>query len=47
MNDFTLGVTWYLNPYFKIMLDYIHSALDKGADGGASDIVAMRAHFDW
>ena len=47
MNDFTLGVTWYLNPNFKIMLDYIHSDLDRGADGGDADIVAMRAHFDW
>jgi phosphate-selective porin OprO/OprP len=47
MNEYTLGMNWYLNPYFKIMLNYIHSDLDRGPDGGECDIFAMRAHFDW
>jgi phosphate-selective porin OprO/OprP len=47
MNEYTLGLTWYLNANFKILADYIHSDLDRGANGGNCDIFAMRAHFDW
>jgi phosphate-selective porin OprO/OprP len=46
MSEFTFGVNWYLNPYFKIMANYIHSDLDRG-DSGDCDIFAMRAHIDW
>jgi phosphate-selective porin OprO and OprP len=47
MNEYTVGLTWYLNANFKILADIIHSDLNKGPDGGDCDIFAMRAHFDW
>jgi phosphate-selective porin OprO/OprP len=48
LTDWTLGVNWYLNPNFRIMLDYVHADVDDGAaDGGEADIIGMRASFDW
>jgi phosphate-selective porin OprO/OprP len=51
LSDFTFGVNWYLNPNFRVMLDYIHADLDKAAGAGAGEsdanFVAMRAMFFW
>jgi phosphate-selective porin OprO/OprP len=48
LNDITLGVNWYLNPYTRIMWNYIHPILDKPTFGtSTADIYAMRVQFDF
>jgi phosphate-selective porin OprO/OprP len=43
LTGMTAGVNWYLNPFTRIMLNYIHSEMDDAVgNDGAADIVAMR-----
>jgi phosphate-selective porin OprO/OprP len=54
--DHTIGLSWYLNPYAKVMFNYVHS-LDtanvvKGGvasrvAGGTIDVFEMRFHMDF
>ncbi len=44
LQDFTLGVNWYLNPNTRIMWNYIFADL---ADGGDADIFQMRFQIDF
>ena len=47
-NDNTFGVNWYLNPYMRMMFNYIHSTTDDAdADNGVINIVQMRAQVDF
>ena len=46
--DHTVGLNWYLNPYTRVMLNYIHSTTDDAAAlNGDIDIVQMRAQIDF
>jgi phosphate-selective porin OprO/OprP len=48
MTDVTAGVNWYLNPYTKIVGNYIHSFVDNPTVGNSgTDIFAMRAQIDF
>jgi phosphate-selective porin OprO/OprP len=57
LNDVTLGVNWYLNPYTRIMFNYIHAWHDwagpnsgqvlLGDTSGETDILACRLQFDF
>ncbi len=44
LQDFTLGLNWYLNPNTRIMWNYIFADL---ADGGDADIFQMRFQIDF
>ncbi len=44
MNDFTLGLNWYLNPYAKIVWNYVRSDV---MDIGKANIVQMRFKIDF
>jgi phosphate-selective porin OprO and OprP len=47
--DHTVGINWYLNPYTRFMLEYIHSGINenKGAGVGSLDILQTRAQIDF
>jgi len=47
--DHTVGMNWYLNPYMRIMFEYIHSAIDRheGEGPGSLNIFQMRAAIDF
>ena len=50
-SDHTLGVNWYLNPYSRLMFNYVHSNTDFVRFGlprdAALDVYEMRAQFDF
>jgi phosphate-selective porin OprO and OprP len=48
-SDHTFGINWYLNPYTRLMLDYVHSidAPNNNQPGTHIDVLAMRAMFDF
>jgi phosphate-selective porin OprO and OprP len=51
--DHTVGVTWYLNPYTRVMLNWVHSIDTYNKDvgnritGGDIDILEMRCAMDF
>ena len=46
--DHTVGLNWYLNPYMRMMFNYIHSTTDDAnALDGDIDIFQMRAQIDF
>lgn len=48
LNDITGGVTWYLNPNWKIYFNYVYAQLDRGAaDGDTAHIFQTRFHVDF
>lgn len=44
LHDVTLGANWYLNPYFKVMLNYVYA--NRSAEGEAN-IVEARFQLDF
>jgi phosphate-selective porin OprO and OprP len=48
MQNFTCGVNWYLNPYCRMMFNYIHSHLERidGREGDAN-LFGTRCQVDW
>lgn len=44
LTDFTVGLNWYLNPYFRVSSNYIHAA---PAGRGSADLFAMRVGYDF
>ncbi len=48
LNNVTLGVNWYLNPYTKFQFNYIRAALDDPTGThSVADITALRAQVDF
>jgi len=48
LNDITGGVTWYLNPNWKVMFNYVFAQLDRGvADGDNAHVFQTRFHVDF
>ncbi len=50
--DHTIGVNWYLNPYARVMFNYVNSRADRVTDGslirdGHMDIFEVRAQVDF
>ena len=44
MKNFTFGVNWHLNPYSRIMWNYVRSEVE---DTGNADILQMRFKIDF
>ena len=44
MKNFTFGVNWYVNPYSRIMWNYVRSEVE---DTGNADILQMRFKIDF
>ena len=48
LQNATVGVNWHLNPYARVMCNYIHAALDDFDDSDSdADILAMRFQVDF
>ena len=50
LHDHTFGLNWYLNPYTRVMLNYIHSETDDtdlGSGTGRVDLVQTRFQIDF
>lgn len=48
LTDLTLGVNWYLNPYTKLVANYVHAFLNNPVHGSSdTDIVGVRAQIDF
>jgi phosphate-selective porin OprO/OprP len=48
LNDLTLAVNWYLNPYTRLKWEYIRAALDRAPGGfSVAHIFGMRASIDF
>ncbi|MFN0051914.1 MAG: porin [Planctomycetales bacterium] len=48
LNELTVGLNWYMNPYTRVTLNYIKSFLDKAPFGNSNaDIYGMRFGFDF
>lgn len=48
VDDITLGVNWYLNPNLKLMLNYVHTEVDKAGDyDDDMDSVSARFQITW
>ena len=52
LTDYTLGMNWYLNPYLRVMVNYIHADAEKRSatnvdQGTDADILALRLHQEW
>jgi phosphate-selective porin OprO and OprP len=48
-SDHTFGVNWYLTPYARLMLNYIHSHVGPAGQVADTfiDVFSMRAQFDF
>jgi len=46
-NNHTLGLNWYLNPYTRMMWNYVNSTTNRGGTVGNMDIFEMRAQIDF
>ena len=47
VTDHTFGVNWYLNPYTRLMLNYVNSDLRRFGLTGNMDIVETRFQIDF
>jgi phosphate-selective porin OprO/OprP len=45
--DHTVGMNWYLNPYTRLMFNYVNSTLDNPLGVGNMSIFEMRAQIDF
>lgn len=47
LNDFTLGVNWYLNSQMRVMANWIHASLNRQNVGSNADVFLTRAQVVW
>jgi phosphate-selective porin OprO/OprP len=48
LTNATAGVNWYLNPYSKLVFNYIHAFADNPVHGNSdTSIFAARAQVDF
>ncbi len=49
VSDVTLGLNWYLNPYTRIMFNYVYSSVDQPSASIDDDMHAFMIRFqvDW
>ena len=48
LQDFTLGLNWYLNPYARAKFNYVRAFLDDPTDGrSTTNIYGMRMDFEF
>lgn len=48
MTDVTTGVNWYLNPYTKLVFNWVHAFVDDPALGmNNTDLFGLRAQVDF
>jgi phosphate-selective porin OprO/OprP len=54
--NYTLGLNWYWNAYFRMMLNYIHADAENrtnavpgpgSPEGGEADLIALRVQQEW
>lgn len=54
--NYTLGLNWYWNPYFRLMLNYVRADVDNrtnslpgigGNEGATADLVSLRVQQEW
>lgn len=50
--NYTLGVNWYWNPYFRLMLNYVNADVEALTASGANadstaDLVSVRVQQEW
>ncbi|GAB6165824.1 hypothetical protein JCM19992_18240 [Thermostilla marina] len=48
-SDHTIGLNWYMNPYTRLMFNYVHSQVGTAGNGTDADlnIFEMRAQIDF
>jgi len=46
-SDHTVGVNWYLNPYTRLMFNYVNSAVTRGGTLGDIDVYETRVQIDF
>jgi len=46
-SDHTIGLNWYLNPYTRLMWDYVNSNVTRGGTTGNINILQMRCQIDF
>ncbi len=42
LSDWSVGLTWYLNPNARFMFNYVLAALDRGGTSSKSHILQIR-----
>jgi len=47
VSDHTIGLNWYLNPYTRLMFNYVNSDLRSGGTTGNMNIFETRAQIDF
>lgn len=48
LNDWTVAINWYLNPYTRLRWEYLRAALDRAPGGfSVAHIFGMRASIDF
>ena len=45
--DHTIGINWYLNPYTRVMFNYVNSTLNDDLGDGSLSIFQMRTQIDF
>ena len=47
LDDYTVGINWYLNPQVRAMFNYVYANSDGGALDGDAHIFQSRIQYDF